>query len=202
MQQQPAHGFYWEHTKTQQRGLPGALVFTYSEYTLLKSDYVTSLYHFLLPVATGMLHHFWCFSDSAWIVSLSHHGWDVTLLFSQQSTAQIDWRQKWEEVMSVSGRHHGLVVKVCFDSCDYKSFLSRESIFSCLNKTFAYANSNPFWHKIKAIVSIIFKGHEYAIKDDQTIRNIQQVKKRADNTLDFLLFPFLRKTLTINAYYW
>lgn len=64
--------------------------------------------------------------------------------FHMQSTAQIDWRQKWELVMSVSGRHHGLVVRVCFDSSDYKSFLSREGIFKCLNKTFVYANSNPF----------------------------------------------------------
>lgn len=36
--------------------------------------------------------------------------------------------------------------------------------------------------KLKLLLVLFLKGHEYAIKDDQSIRIIQQVKKRGNNT--------------------
>lgn len=42
--------------------------------------------------------------------------------------------------------------------------------------------------KLKLFLVLFLKGHEYAIKDDQSIGNLQQVKKRGNNTLDFCCF--------------
>lgn len=43
--------------------------------------------------------------------------------------------------------------------------------------------------KLKLFLVLFLKGHEYAIKDDQSIK-ILQVKKRCNNTIDFWCFHF------------
>lgn len=91
--------------------------------------------------------------------------------------------------MSVSGRH-GLAMKICFDTSDYKSFLGGEDILKCLNKTSLMQIQTHSDIKLKLFLVLFLKGHAYAIKADQSIKMLQQVKKRGNDTIDFQCFHF------------
>lgn len=95
-----------------------------------------------------------------------------------------------------------MAMKICFDISDYKSFLGREDTSESLNKTSLMQIQNRFNIKLRLFLVLFLKSHAHVIKDNQSIKMLQQVKKRGNEQCNrFQAFSHLRRTLTINFYY-